>query len=108
MSAPVTIATWTPPLLKMFPSTTGLAVFLTGNKDDLEREKNKAAMLETISNVIKFVTSMQLHDGRNLALEDGPMRSLFLQLMEVAGVSPLLLTKMQAPAPVQQPVSDAP
>jgi hypothetical protein len=51
---------------------------------------------------------MQLHDGRNLALEDGPMRSLFLQLMEVAGVSPLLLTKMQAPAPVQQPVSDAP
>jgi hypothetical protein len=32
------------------------------------------------------------------------MRSLFLQLMEVAGVSPLLLTKMQAPgtAPVQQ------
>ena len=32
------------------------------------------------------------------------MRSLFLQLMETAGVSPLLLTKMQAPAPaaVQQ------
>jgi hypothetical protein len=50
--------------------------------------KNKAAMLETISNVIKFVTSMQLPDGRNLALEDGPMRSLFLQLMETAGVSP--------------------
>jgi hypothetical protein len=73
-------------------------------------QKNKAAMLETLSNVIKFITSMQLPDGRNLALEDGPMRSLFLQLMEVAGVSPLLLTKMQAPAPapvqqVQQPAA---
>ena len=33
-------------------------------------QKNKAAMLETISNVIKFVTSMQISDGRNLALED--------------------------------------
>jgi hypothetical protein len=75
-------------------------------------QKNKAAMLETISNIIKFVTSMQLPDGRNLALEDGPMRNLFLQLMELAGVSPLLLTKMQtqpqAPAPVQQPRQTTP
>jgi len=30
--------------------------------------------------------------------ENGPMRSLSLQLMETAGVSPLLLTKMQAQA----------
>ena len=65
-------------------------------------QKNKAAMLETINNIIGFVVKMQLPDGRNLALEDGPMRTLFLQLMETAGVSPLLLTKMQAPAPVQQ------
>jgi hypothetical protein len=66
-------------------------------------QKNKAAMLETISNVIKFVTSMQLPDGRNLALEDGPMRRLFLQLMEMAGVSPLLLSGAQAaPTPAQQ------
>jgi len=36
-------------------------------------QKNKAAMLETISNIIKFVTSMQLPDGRNLALEDDPL-----------------------------------
>ena len=71
-------------------------------------QKNKAAMLEIISNVIKFVTSMQLPDGRNLALEDGPMRSLFLQLMETAGVSPLLLTKMQAPAPFQQTLTAQP
>lgn len=72
-------------------------------------QKNKAAMLETISNIIKFVTSMQLPDGRNLALEDGPMRVLFLQLMEMAGVSPLLLTKMQAaPTPVQQPIQQPP
>ncbi|XIA66802.1 hypothetical protein ACFIOY_13405 [Bradyrhizobium sp. TZ2] len=34
-------------------------------------QKNKAAMLETLSNVIKFVTSMQLPDDRNIALEDG-------------------------------------
>jgi hypothetical protein len=74
----------------------------------------RRAMLETISNVIKFVTSRQLPDGRHLALEDGPMRSLFLQLMETAGVSPLLLTKMQAPAPAQQvapqpvPANDTP
>lgn len=70
-------------------------------------QKNKAAMLETMNNVIGFVMKMQLPDGRNLALEDGPMRSIFLQLMETAGVSPLLLTKMQAPAPqaLPQPVS---
>jgi hypothetical protein len=68
-------------------------------------QKNKAAMLETLNNIIGTITKMQLPDGRNLALEDGPMRSLFLQLMETAGVSPLLLTKMQtaAPTPVQQP-----
>jgi hypothetical protein len=58
-------------------------------------------MLETISNVIKFVTSMQISDGRNLALED--LRRLFLQLMEMAGVSPLLLSGAPAaPAPAQQ------
>ena len=33
-------------------------------------QKNKAPMLETISDVIKFVSSMQISDGRNLALED--------------------------------------
>ncbi len=72
-------------------------------------QKNKAAMLETISNIIGFVTKMQLPDGRNLALEDGPMRTLFLQLMETAGVSPLFLTKMQtapAPQPLPQPVQE--
>jgi hypothetical protein len=72
------------------------------------KQKNKAAMLETINNIIGLIVKMQLPDGRNLAMEDGPLRSLTLQLMEMAGASPLLLTKMQAPAPasvqqVQQP-----
>lgn len=61
-------------------------------------------MLETVNNIISFIVKMQLPDGRNLALEDGPMRGLFIQLMETAGVSPLLLTKMQAPAPAPVPV----
>jgi hypothetical protein len=66
-------------------------------------QKNKAAMLETMNNIIGFVMKMQMPDGRNLAMEDGPMRRLFLQLMEMAGVSPLLLTGSQAaPVPVQQ------
>jgi hypothetical protein len=47
-------------------------------------QRNKAAMLETINNVILFVTKMQLPDGRNLAMEDGPMRTLFLNMMEMA------------------------
>lgn len=70
-------------------------------------QKNKAAMLETMNNVIAFVMKMQMPDGRNLALEDGPMRRLFLQLMEMAGVSPVLLGGAQAPAPVQPPVEKA-
>jgi hypothetical protein len=71
-------------------------------------QKNKAAMLETYNNIIGFVMKMQLPDGRNLAMEDGPMRTLFLQLMELAGASPLLLTKMQAPAPTQQMAQPTP
>ncbi|MEH2550525.1 hypothetical protein V1283_007170 [Bradyrhizobium sp. AZCC 2262] len=35
------------------------------------------------------------------------MCTLFLQLMETAGASPLLLTKMQAPARAAQPVTTA-
>ena len=65
-------------------------------------QKNKAAMLETMNNIIGLIVKMQLPDGRNLAMEDGPLRTLTLQLMEMAGASPLLLTKMQAPASVQQ------
>jgi hypothetical protein len=61
-------------------------------------------MLETISNIIGLIVKMQLPDGCNLAMEEGPLGTLTLQYMEMAGASPLLLTKMQAPAPapVQQ------
>jgi hypothetical protein len=48
-------------------------------------QKNKAAMLETINNIIGLIVKMQLPDGRNLAMEDGPLRTLTLQLMEMAG-----------------------
>lgn len=75
-------------------------------------QKNKAAVLETVNNAIKFVVAMQLPDGRNLVMEDGVMRDLFLQLMEFAGISPVLFGKRPgasspAPTPVI-PTSKAP
>ena len=56
-------------------------------------QKNKAAMLENLSNVIKFVTSIQLPDGRNLALGGWPDAQAVPAAYGTAGASPLLLTK---------------
>jgi hypothetical protein len=66
-------------------------------------QKNKVAVMQTIDSAFKFIASMQLPDGRNLVLEDGPMRKLFLQLMEATNViSPLLFSKPgMAAAPAQ-------
>jgi hypothetical protein len=59
-------------------------------------------MLETISNVIKFVTSMQISDGRNLALEDYRWPSVLATHGNGWGVTLLLSGAPAAPAPAQQ------
>lgn len=69
-------------------------------------QKNKAVVLESLNNAIKFIVAMQLPDGRNLVMENETMRRLFNQLVEIAGISPVMLLgnseklPQAAPSPV--------
>jgi hypothetical protein len=59
-------------------------------------------MLETVSNVIKFVTSMQLHNGCNFSFKGAPFKCFALRHVPVFGMPAFMVRGSAGLSPSQR------